>query len=44
MIRSFFFILHNTENYDVNKLQKISKHVDYKRVVVLKGESIFKVF
>lgn len=39
-----FFILHNNEKYDVKKLQQISKHVDYKREAVLKGDSIFKVF
>jgi hypothetical protein len=41
---SFPFIPHNNEKYDAKKLQQMSKHVDYKRVAVLKGDSIFKVF
>jgi hypothetical protein len=44
MKRSFSFILHNNEKYDAKKPQQISKHFDYKRVAVLKGDSIFKVF
>jgi hypothetical protein len=42
--RSFSFILHNNEKYNAMKLQQISKHVDYKHVAVLNGDSIFKVF